>query len=119
MSNILVVNGVVLPPPSKMTLEDYDITKATRNANGIMIMEMVRADVHKIVCSWNYLRPDKYIIIRNAIRNKYNLSVKYLIPEQNVEGIIQCYVGDRSTPVYKYGDGNPLYKDFSVNFIEM
>ena len=33
-NNILRVGGVTLPDPSKMTIEDYDISESERNANG-------------------------------------------------------------------------------------
>jgi len=119
MTNILVVNGVVLPPPAELTLDDYDITKATRNAKGVMIMEMVRPDIHKLNCAWNYIRPDKYVTIRNAIKNKNYLNVQYFIAETNQTGTIIAYVGDRKLSVYSMGGDEPLYEKFTVNFIEM
>lgn len=121
-ANILKVGGVVLPPPSSMKCSDYDITDSDRNAKGVMIMEMIRENVHKLECSWNILRPDEYMIIRNAIANKYNLATEYFIPDMNQKGTITAYVGDRTTPVYCYENGDPnkpVYKGFTVNFVEM
>ena len=119
ISNILVINGVSLPEPSKMDQSDYDISDAERNANGKMISQMIREDIHKIECQWKVLRPSEYMIIRNAIKGKFGLKVSYFIADQNASGSLEMYAGDRKTPVYGYEDGLPVYKDFTLNFIEM
>lgn len=118
-NNILIVGGVTLPDPSEMTISDYDISESERNANGKMVSQMIRADVHKIECKWKLLRPDEYMVIRKAIKKKFGLDVKFFIPEQNEDGELEMYAGDRKTPIYTYVDGVPVYKDFSLNFIEM
>lgn len=120
--NVLVVNGITLPVPSSMKPSDYDITDSDRNAKGFMIMEMIREDVRKLECSWNVLRPDEYMIIREAIRGKYNLDVQYFVPDMNQQGTIKAYVGDRTTPIYCYENADPnkpVYKGFTMNFVEM
>lgn len=117
--NILKINGVELPTPSAMTPSDYDITEAVRNARGFMIMEMIRANVHKLECSWNYLTPDQYKIIRDVIAPKYNLAVEYVIPETATSGTIYAYAGNRTSPIYTYKDGYPAYQNVTINFIEM
>lgn len=117
--NILIINGVSLPAPSTMKCGDYDITESERNARGVMVMQMIRENVHKVECTWNILRPEQYMVIRNAISPKYNLATEYFIPDENQQGTISTYVGDRSTPIYMFEDGKPVYKGFSVNFIEM
>ena len=108
-NNILKVGGVTLPDPSKMTIEDYDISESERNANGKMVSQMIREDVHKVSCEWAMLRPGEYMAIRRAIKKKFGLSVYFFIPD----------AGDRKTPVYTYENGVPVYKGFTLNFIEM
>lgn len=117
----LIINGIKLPTPSKLTLSDYDISggKTTRNAKGVMIIEIVRSDVHKLECSWNVLHEEEYLTIRNAISGIYGLSTEYYIPEKGGRGTITTYRGDRSTPVYSYAFDKPIYKDFKLNLIEM
>ena len=119
ISNILVVQGISLPEPSKMDQSDYDISDSQRNANGKMIATMIREDVHKLECQWSILEPDEYEIIRNAIKGKFNLDVSYYIADKNASGTLKMYAGDRTTPVYTYRDGEPVYKNFKLNFIEM
>ena len=118
-NNILIVGGVPLPDPSDMTISDYDISESERNANGKMVSQIIREDVHKIECKWKVLRPEAYMVIRKAIKKKFGLRVRFFIPEQNKEGELEMYAGDRKTPIYTYENGVPVYKDFSLNFIEM
>ena len=118
-NNILIVGGVTLPDPSEMTITDYDISESERNANGKMVSQIIREDVHKIECKWKLLRPEEYMIIRNAIKRKFGLNVKFFIPVQNEDGELEMYAGDRKTPIYTYEDGKPVYKDFTLNFVEM
>lgn len=118
-NNILNVGGVALPDPSKMHIEDYDISESERNANGKMITQVIREDVHKIVCEWAVLRPDEYMTIRRAIKGKFGLRVSFFIPDQNASGTLDMYAGDRKTPVYTYENGLPIYRGFTMNFIEM
>lgn len=120
--NFLEVDGVTLPPPSTMTQSDYDLTDSERNAKGVMVMQMIREDIHKLECTWNILRPAEYMLIRNAIKKKHNLNTKYFIADYNTQGTIKTYAGDRTTPIYMFegGDPNkPVYKGFKLNFIEM
>lgn len=118
-NNILIVGGVSLPDPSEMKISDYDISDSERNANGKMISQVIREDVHKIECKWKILRQDAYMEIRRAIKKKFGLSVTFFIPDQNEAGTLEMYAGDRTTPIYTYEDGKPVYKDFAMNFIEM
>lgn len=118
-TNILRVGGITLPDPSKMSIEDYDITESERNANGKMITQIIREDVHKITCEWALLRTEEYMMIRRSIKRKFDLHVYFFIPEQNAEGELVMYAGDRKTPIYTYRNGRPVYKGFTMNFIEM
>lgn len=119
ISNILVVEGVSLPEPSKMTQSDYDISDSERNAKGIMVAQMIREDVHKVECEWNLLKPEEYAIIRAAIKKKFDLNVSYFIADTGGRGSLSMYAGDRTTPVYCYRNGEPVYKGFKLNFVEM
>lgn len=118
-NNILRVGGVILPDPSKMTIEDYDISESERNANGKMVSQIIREDVHKVSCEWALLRPWEYMAIRRAIKKKFGLNVYFFIPDQDAEGELEMYAGDRKTPIYTYENGVPVYKGFTLNFIEM
>ncbi len=119
ITNVLVVEGISLPEPSEMTQSDYDISDSERNAKGYMVSQVIREDVHKIECKWNILRPEQYAIIRGAIKKKFGLNVTYYVADQGSRGTLTMYAGDRKTPVYTYENGVPVYKGFSLSFIEM
>lgn len=121
-TGILIVEGISLPDPSDMTPSDYDISDSERNANGKMISQIIREDVHKLECKWSKLEVEEYLLIRRAIKKKFGLSVQYFCPETGEKGNLTMYAGDRKTPIkYFRGwkDGKPVYKDVSLNFIEM
>lgn len=118
-NDLLIVGGVSLPDPSEMTITDYDITESERNANGKMISQIIREDVLKIECKWKVLRPDEYMVIRRAIKKKFGIKVKFFIPAENKMDEREMYAGDRKTPIYTYENGEPVYKNFSLNLIEM
>ncbi len=117
-SNLLVVEGISLPDPSEMKQSDYDISDSERNAKGIMVAQIIREDVHKVECKWKILHPEDYEVIRRAIKKKFGLSVTYDVAGEGRK-TLEMYAGDRTTPVYTYAYGQPVYKDFAVNFIEM
>ena len=118
-TGILVVNGITLPDPSEMKQSDYDISDSERNAKGKMVAQMIRENVHKLECKWKILRPEEYAAIRSAISGSFGLSVSYYVADKGSMSQLEMYVGDRTTPVYTLSEGWPVYKDFSVNFIEM
>ena len=121
-TGILIVEGISLPDPSEMTPSDYDISESERNANGKMITQMIREDVHKLECKWSKLEVEEYLLIRRAIKKKFGISVQYFIPDTGEKKSLIMYVGDRKTPIrYFKGweNGRPVYKDVTMNFIEM
>lgn len=121
-TGILIVEGISLPDPSEMTPSDYDISDSERNANGKMVAQIIREDVHKLECKWSKLEVDEYLLIRKAIKKKFGLSVQYFCPDMGARGSLVMYAGDRKTPIRYFKaweDGRPVYKDVSLNFIEM
>ena len=121
-TGILIVEGISLPDPSEMIASDYDISDSERNANGIMISQIIREDVHKLECKWSKLEVEEYLLIRKAIKKKFGLSVQYFCPDTGQKGTLTMYAGDRKTPIRYFkgwSDGKPVYKDVSLNFIEM
>lgn len=121
-TGLLIVEGISLPDPSEMIPSDYDISDSERNANGKMISQLIREDVHKLECKWSQLDVDEYLLIRKAIKKKFGLSVKYFCPDLGEKGEIEMYTGDRKTPIRYFvakENGKPVYKDVTLNFVEM
>jgi hypothetical protein len=121
-TGILIVEGISLPDPSEMRPSDYDISDSDRNANGKMITQIIREDVHKLECKWSKLEVAEYLLIRRAIKKKFGISVQYFCPDTGEKGTLIMYAGDRKTPILYFKgweDGKPVYKNVSLNFIEM
>lgn len=121
-TGILIVEGISLPDPSEMVTSDYDISDSERNANGKMIAQIIREDVHKLECKWSKLEVEEYLMIRRAIGKKFGITVQYYCPDMGGTATMIMYAGDRKTPIRFFrgwSDGRPVYKDVSVNFIEM
>lgn len=121
-TGILIVEGISLPDPSEMTPSDYDISDSDRNANGKMITQIIREDVHKLECKWSKLEVAEYLLIRRAIKKKFGISVQYFCPDTGEKGTLIMYAGDRKTPILYFKgweDEKPVYKNVSLNFIEM
>jgi hypothetical protein len=118
-TNIIVVEGVALPDPTSMTPSDYDLSDSERNAKGKMVAQIIREDIHKLELKWSWLTPDDYALIRRAVKKKFNLNVVFFSPDIGTPANYSMYVGDRKTPVYTYRDGKPVYKDVTLNLIEM
>ena len=118
MGNILLINGVLVPEPTGMKPNEYDITKSNRTVTGLMKGHVVRHDVHKIECSWKVLDSDQYYTLAQAIKNKYGLKVFYHIPDLNKAAELTMYVGDRTKDTLRYVDGKPICKNVKMNFIE-
>lgn len=114
----LSVNGVELPTPSKMLISDYDISEAKRNAKGYMVMDVVRHNVHKLEITWKKLTFEQYKQIRDAVQQKVYLSVTFHIPEQNKEGTLTMYVGDREVEPYSFVSNMRYYTDVPLHLIE-
>lgn len=121
-TGILIVEGYSLPDPSAMVPSDYDITESTRNANGIMVTQIIREDVHKLECTWSKLEVSEYNLIRTAIKKKFGLEISYFLPDKGEKGNYNGYAGDRTTPFYAIEtteNGRTIYKEATLNFIEM
>lgn len=121
-TGILIVEGISLPDPSKMVPSDSDLSDSNRNARGYMIAQVIREDVHKLECTWSKLSAEEYMLIRTAIKKKFDLSVKYFCPDLGKQGELKMYAGNRKTPIkyfMMYEGGVPVYNDVTLNFIEM
>lgn len=115
--SLIKVNGVAFPNPSSYKVGVMDISKAERNANGRMVIDIIATKV-KLEMSWNYLTEQQLSKILTAIKgNTFN--VEYLDPRTNSRQTRLFYVGDRQAGMYSYCKGKPLWTDIGFNFIEV
>lgn len=114
---MLKINGVLMPTPSEMTPSIYDITDGARDSTGTMHIDLI-ATKYKLECNWSILSQANMTKLLNAIK-PITFNISFIDPETGLEKTIVVYKGDRSMPVLKITDGECVYKDFKINFIEL
>lgn len=116
---LLVINGVVQRTPSEFKVSISDIDgETTRNANGDLIRYRL-ATKRKIELKFPPLTQSEISKLLTAVKDQF-FSVTYPDP---ILGITTktFYVGDRNSPMYRYGDGSNgqlLWEGLNMNFIE-
>lgn len=113
---MLKINGVAVATPKKMEIDISDLDgETTRNANGNMIRDRI-AVKRKISCEWPALTPAQSSALLNAVAGVF-FTVEYPDPK---DGRVTktFYVGDRSTPMFRYKNGQPMWENLTMNFVE-
>lgn len=114
---MLKINGVAMPTPSDMTPNIYDLTEGERDSTGTMHIDLI-ATKYKLECTWSILNQANMTKILNATKN-ITFNVSFIDPVTGTEKTINVYKGDRSTPIFRIANGENIYKDFKINFIEL
>ena len=113
---MLVINGVVVVAPQKMSVSVSDIDANTsRNANGDIVRDRV-AVKRKISCEWGLLTQEQMQIILNAVSSVF-FDVSYIDPQQG-QVTKNFYVGDRTSPVFSFSNSLKPWSGLKMNFIE-
>lgn len=114
---ILKINGVAIPDPSKFSVDIMDIDdETTRNAKGDLIRNRI-AVKRKLKCQWPPCGNTEMSIILKAVKDVF-FTVEYPDPMEGTRLTKTFYVGDRQMPIYSVIDGEVLWEDLSMNFIE-
>lgn len=116
MANALTISGVVVPQPSKMQVEILDISTASRNTQGNMLIDRI-ATKRKISLEWAQLSNSQTPIILQAVNSVF-FQASYPDPYTGTIQTRTFYVGDRSMPVYNYSGAHPVWEGLKMNLIE-
>lgn len=113
---------VDMPEPYALTvrLQDIDSANSGRSANGTMIRDRVAGGSsakRKLEVEWPPLSPDDIKTVFQAIGGKF-FAVSYPDPYTGANRTGTFYAGDRTAPVARVWDGEVLWENASVNFIE-
>lgn len=114
---MLKIGGVAMPTPSDMNSSIYDITDGERDSTGTMHIDLI-ATKYKLECQWSMLSQANMTKILKAIK-PITFNVSFIDPVTGAEKTIKVYKGDRSIPIFRIKNGENIYKDFKVNFIEL
>lgn len=113
---MLKINGVDIPAPSDYIVDIMDISKAERNAAGVMVIDRI-ATKRKIQLSWKYLTREKLSQILKLVSPVF-FNVEYIDPQDNGRKTGMFYCGDRTAAALDYKNGVIRYKDVKFNLIE-
>lgn len=113
---LLTIGGVAMPTPSEMNISYMDLSKAERNANGLMIIERI-ATKRKLEIKYAYLNSADLSKLLNAVAPTF-YNVTFLDVKTGDYQTASMYCGDRSVGWLDYVNGVPRYKDFGFDLIE-
>lgn len=113
---LLTIGGVDMPTPTEMNISYMDLSKAERNANGLMIIERV-ATKRKLEIKYSYLTSANLSKLLNAVAPTF-YNVTFLDVKTGAYQTASMYCGDRSVGWLDFIDSVPRYKDLSFDLIE-
>lgn len=113
---MIKINGVALPTPSDYNVSIMDISKASRNAAGTMVIDRV-ATKRKIELAWKHLSRTELSTVLKLVSSVF-FTVEYIDPEENDWKTGTFYCGDRTIGALDYRNGNIRWKDIKFNLIE-
>lgn len=114
-------NPVYTPFPTPVevayTLSTMDASSSGRNQSGLMFRDVIANKV-KIQVKWGPLSESQMSTILNLVDAPF-FDLRYPDAKLGAKRIMTCYVGDRSTPMYRQdSDSSWKWKDLSISFIE-
>ena len=113
--------GIVLPTPTSIDLELQPIDSAERNAQGDLLIDEITLKL-KLPVSWKALRGESANRLMAALKNNRGGLLSYFDISANSMQTINVYYGAGAAISYHLFDDNlekQLYKDVSVNFIQI
>lgn len=116
----LILNGVDVSDYVKGLKIGYETLvsdKSGRNANGDTVVDVINRKV-KIYVVFRPLFDNEMIRLLDAISN-FTLTVRYRDARTGNILSAECYTGTPEPEYYRIIDGKTIYKDMSLNFIEL
>lgn len=104
MVNLIEINGVRLPTPSKFSvnIDDLDSQNSGRNVYGYMLRDRIRAAVYKVSIEWEAVTANQYRLIIDTMRNP-KCTVKFFDPNTGDYVTKEFYVGTREGSLVRLG----------------
>lgn len=88
-----------------------------RNANGDTVIDIINKKA-KVYVTFRAMLDSEMRMLLNAIEN-YVIDVTYRDSKTNSNKTIRCYTGTPEPEYYFIHNGRVLYKEMSLNFIEL
>jgi hypothetical protein len=115
---LLTINSTVVKTPKKFQVDINDIDgESTRNASGNLIRDRIGTK-RKLNCEFPPMTQSEMSTLLGAVAGVF-FSVTYQDPILG-STTKTFYVGDRSSPMYRYGNGTTdlMWESLKMNFVE-
>jgi hypothetical protein len=113
---MIKINSVAISTPSTYQVGIQDLSKAERNANGLMIIERITTK-RKIELSWSYLSQSNLAALLTAVSSVF-FTVEYPDPQTGALQTGTFYVGDRKAEAIDYQGNIMRWKDVKFSLVE-
>lgn len=119
MSDLVTINGQeVTPNPAKVPLGKFTISKAERNAKGLMMMDIITRK-RQISLEWDLISEANLRIILDLLDAAVFHTVTYPDPQgANGYRTMSAYVGDIQMNTWHRVQGIRYYEDVKIPLIE-
>ena len=121
-SNLLSINGVPMPTPSKfnITLNDLDSEETGRSIDGNLHRDVIGTNFRTIDLEWKTMGRSDLSRLLNAVSN-VNFTVTYYDPIEDAMISKLMYAGNRKVDMYNYviDNGQPVWLNISVSLIQV
>jgi hypothetical protein len=115
------LSPVKAPTTMSVLNQDYDSSSTSRTANGKLVRTVVRGgdnNVRKLQLEWRLLSEAEGAAILNAVKAPY-IFCKYPDPQTGKLRTMNCYVGDRTSDLRRYANGDAYWGRISFNLTEV
>ena len=113
---MIEINGLKMPVPSAFSVDIEDLDgESERTADSNLYRERIGVN-RKLKIEYKWLTQQDSSTLLNAISDVF-FNVTYPDPQFGIT-TKTFYVGARTTPMYSYINGIPVWENMNFNFIE-
>lgn len=111
------LNGTIIRRPKEFKIERFNVTKAERLADGSMSMDLI-AKKRKFYFTWDAISASDMNKILDLIWETSAVFFTLTYIESNVTKSAVVYTGSMPSTLYRTDDGDWVWTDVTINFIE-
>lgn len=110
------IDGQSLPIPSSLQVGIMDISNASRNAQGDMVIDRI-ATKRKLELAWDHLSAEQLSSLLQRV-SPVLFTVEFPDPQDGTTRTGTFYCGDRTVGALDYKNGVVRWKDIKFNLVE-
>lgn len=117
MQSSFKINGYVIKRPTSFKIERFAITKSARLASGLMTMELI-AQKRKFYFTYDSIDSGDMKVILAHIWDNKKMFFTLTYVESNETKSAVVYVGSIPSDLFRTGNAEWVWKDFTFDLIE-